>query len=180
MSAEIQKKRIGEFLAAEWSRLVRFVHARIADSAEADAEDIVQEVLEGIFERADVASPIADVAAYVYRSLANRVVDSLRARRSRRPHAPVSAALPQSLAESLPDARYEASALAERQEARERLFAAIDGLPPAQKAVLMATELEGASYRELADEWDEPIGTLLARKHRALRALRKTLEGGKE
>ena len=169
MSAEIQRKRIGEFLATEWTRLVRFVRARIADGADADAEDIVQDVLAGIFERADVTAPIVDVAAYVYRSLANRVVDSLRARR---PHAP--------LADALPDARYEASALTERQEARERLFAAIDGLPPAQKAVLVATEMEGASYRDLADEWDEPIGTLLARKHRALRTLRKTLEGGKE
>jgi DNA-directed RNA polymerase specialized sigma24 family protein len=48
----------------------------------------------------------------------------------------------------------------------------------------VATELEGASYRELAEEWDEPIGTLLARKHRALRTLRKTLgkslEGGRQ
>lgn len=178
MSAEIQKKRIGEFLAAEWTRLVRFVRARIADDADADAEDIVQEVLAGIFERADVTGPIVDLAAYVYRSLANRVVDSLRARRPRTPHAP-AARLTAALSEALPDARYEASALAERHEASERLFDAIDGLP-AQKAVLMATELEGASYRELADAWDEPIGTLLARKHRALRALRKKLEGGKE
>jgi RNA polymerase sigma factor (sigma-70 family) len=89
---------------------------------------------------ADVTGPIVDMAAYIYRSLANRIVDSLRARR---PHAP--------LADALQDARYEASALTERQEARERLFAAIDGLPPAQKAVLVATEMEGASYRDLAD-----------------------------
>jgi RNA polymerase sigma factor (sigma-70 family) len=167
VSAEAQKKRIGVFLAAEWNRLVGFVRARIADGAEADAEDIVQEVMTGIFERADVTSVIVDLTAYVYRSLANRVVDSLRARR---PAAP--------LQDVLPDARYEASGQVEREEAQERLFAAIDGLPEAQRAVLVATELEGASYRELAERWDEPIGTLLARKHRALRALRKTLEGG--
>jgi RNA polymerase sigma factor (sigma-70 family) len=167
VSAEAQKKRIGKFLAVEWNRLVGFVRARIADSAEADAEDIVQEVVTGIFERADVTSPIVDLAAYIYRSLANRVVDSLRARR---PSAP--------LEDALPDARYEASGQAERREARERLFAAIDRLPEAQRAVLIATELEGAGYRELSERWDEPIGTLLARKHRALRSLRKTLEGG--
>jgi DNA-directed RNA polymerase specialized sigma24 family protein len=69
VSAEIQKKRIGEFLAAEWTRLVRFVRARIADGADADAEDIVQDVLAGIFERADVSGPIVDMAAYIYRSL---------------------------------------------------------------------------------------------------------------
>jgi RNA polymerase sigma factor (sigma-70 family) len=167
VSAEAQKKRIGEFLAAEWNRLVGFVRARIADGAEADAEDIVQDVMTSIFERADVTSAIVDLTAYVYRSLAHRVVDAVRARR---PTAP--------LQDALPDSRYEASGQVEREEARERLFAAIDGLPEAQRAVLVATELEGAGYRELAERWDEPIGTLLARKHRALRALRKTLEGG--
>jgi RNA polymerase sigma factor (sigma-70 family) len=167
VSAEVQKKRIGEFLAVEWNRLVRFVRARIADSAEADAEDIVQEVMTGIFERADVTSPIVDLAAYVYRSLANRIIDALRARR------PAA-----HLEEALPDDRYEASGQAERKEQEGKLFAAIDMLPDAQRAVLLATEMEGASYRELSERWDKPIGTLLARKHRALRTLRKTLEGG--
>jgi RNA polymerase sigma factor (sigma-70 family) len=171
VSAEAQKRRIGEFLAVEWTRLVRYVRARIADSAEADAEDIVQDVMAGIFERADVTAPIVDLAGYVYRSLANRVIDALRARR---PHGP-AAALP---TDGLPDARFEASAQAEQAEQRERLFAAIDALPPAQRAVFLATEMEGERYRELAERWEVPVGTLLARKHRAVRSLRKALEGG--
>jgi DNA-directed RNA polymerase specialized sigma24 family protein len=41
--------------------------------------------------------------------------------------------------------------------------------------VLLATELEGASFRELAARWGVPIGTLLARKHRAVKSLRAAL-----
>jgi len=41
--------------------------------------------------------------------------------------------------------------------------------------VFLATELEGSSFRELAERWGVPIGTLLARKHRAVQALRSAL-----
>ena len=48
----------------------------------------------------------------------------------------------------------------------------------AQKAIVIETEFEGRSFRELADEWNIPIGTLLARKSRALQKIRKELEKG--
>ena len=66
----------------------------------------------------------------------------------------------------------------DREEASEAMFEAIEDLPEAQREVLVATELEGRSFKELAEEWNIPLGTLLARKHRAIRALRETLTGG--
>ena len=169
MSAETQKKRIAGFIAAEWTRLVGYVRAWIADSADRDAEDVVQDVIESLFEKADVTAPIADLSAYLYRSLRNRVIDLYR--RPKR-----AAEMP----EELSDLRYEASGDFDREVARTELFAAIDELPPAQREVLVATELEGRSFKELAEEWNTPLGTLLARKHRAIRALRETLTGGEE
>jgi len=168
MSADTQKKRIADFFATEWQRLVSYARSWIEDSADRDAEDIVQDVVVGIFERADVTAPIADLAAYVYRSLRNRIVDAYRTA----PHKAVA------LTEPVLDERYEASLAAEWKEDKERLFDAIESLAPVQKSVLVATELEGRSFRELSEEWNVPIGTLLARKHRAIHALRKTLEGG--
>jgi RNA polymerase sigma-70 factor (ECF subfamily) len=167
MSAQTQKSRIADFLSTEWNRLVGYVRSWIEDSAERDAEDIVQDVLASLFEKADVTAPIADLSAYVYRSLRNRIVDAYR--RPKRTTA---------LDEPVLDTRYEASGQVERQEDRDRLFEAIDSLVPAQRSVLVATELEGRSFRELSEEWDVPIGTLLARKHRAIHALRKALGGG--
>jgi RNA polymerase sigma factor (sigma-70 family) len=169
VSAETQKKRIAGFVATEWSRLVGFVRAWIADSADRDAEDVVQDVVENLFEKADVTAPIADLSAYLYRSLRNRIVDLYR--RPKR-----SAELP----EDLSDLRFEASETMDREEAREALFDAIEELPDLQREVLVATELEGRSFKELAAEWQTPIGTLLARKHRAILALRETLTGGIE
>ncbi len=167
MSAETQKSRIAGFIATEWNRLVGYVRAWIADTADRDAEDIVQDVLERMFEKADVSEPIADLSAYLYRSLRNRVIDLYRAPKR-------SAELP----EELTDLRFDVGEALEREEASQAMFEAIEDLPEAQREVLVATELEGRSFKELAEEWDVPIGTLLARKHRAIRALRETLTGG--
>jgi RNA polymerase sigma factor (sigma-70 family) len=164
VSAETQKRRIADFIGTEWHRLVGYVRAWIADTAELDAEDVVQDVLERMFEKSDVTEPIADLSAYLYRSLRNRVIDLYRKPKR-------SAELP----EEIEDLRMEVGEVLEREEATQAMFEAIEDLPEAQREVLVATELEGRSFRELAEEWEVPIGTLLARKHRAIRALRETL-----
>lgn len=167
MSAETQKKRIAGFIATEWHRLVGYVRAWIADAADRDAEDVVQDVLENMFEKADISEPIADISAYLYRSLRNRVIDLYR-----KPKREAE------LSVEIADTRFDVAEAMDREEESEAIFDAIEDLPEAQREVLVATELEGRSFKELAEEWNIPIGTLLARKHRAIRALRETLTGG--
>ena len=53
---------------------------------------------------------------------------------------------------------------------------AIDSLSSHERAVWIATELEGATYAELASQWNEPIGTLLSRKSRATKKLQALLQ----
>ena len=146
----------------------------LADEADSDAEDIVQDVLAGIFERADVTAPIADLSAYVYRALHNKIVDAYR-RRRRDVSLDAEDDEEGSLYDVLADLRFEGSAKQERKEIEDALFTAIDELPEEQRAVVMATELEGRKFRELSAEWNVPIGTLLARKHRAVKSLRAAL-----
>ena len=62
-------------------RLVRYVRRLIDDTAEKDGEDIVQDVALSLLARTDVLVPIESLSAYVYQSLRNRVIDSLRSRR---------------------------------------------------------------------------------------------------
>jgi RNA polymerase sigma factor (sigma-70 family) len=167
VSAERHRQRLSEFLAAEWRQLVRAARARLADTAELDAEDVVQDVALGLFESTGLAEPIRDLSAYVYRALRNRVVDQYRQRQR--------ALLVGQLPEELADVGTEAAGVQAGRELREVLFAAIDRLPAPQRAVFLATELEGSSFRELAERWGVPIGTLLARKHRAVKTLRVSL-----
>jgi RNA polymerase sigma factor (sigma-70 family) len=169
VSAETQRKRFADFVATEWHRLVGYARAWIADAADRDAEDVVQDVLASVFESDALSRPIADLSAYLYRALRNRAIDLYR--RPRR-----AAELPAEIA----DDRRDVGAALEREEDLEAMFEAIDELPEAQREVLVATELQGRSFKELSAEWGVPIGTLLARKHRAIRAVREALTGGVE
>jgi RNA polymerase sigma factor (sigma-70 family) len=176
MSTEIGKISIVEFLTTERGRLIRYVRHLIDDAAERDGEDIVQDVALNLFSRADVLMPIETLSAYVYQSLRNRVIDYLRRRRD-----VVSldesidengeSSLIQELSETLSDGEKEVT----RDELRKSIVSAIDQLPGEQKAVVIETELNGRSFRDLSREWGIPIGTLLARKSRALAKIRESL-----
>lgn len=158
--------KIQEFFRTEYSRWVRFVRRLIDDAADRDAEDIVQDVMLGIFDKADITVPIENLSAYIYRALRNRVTDMFRRKKD-------LASLAELVYESVEDA---ANAL-EQKELRETVVKAIDNLSDEQRAIVIATEFEDRSFRELSEEWEIPIGTLLARKSRALQKIRSELAG---
>ena len=58
---------------------------------------------------------------------------------------------------------------------REALLKALAELPPEQREVFVRHELEQESFKEISDDIDVPINTLLSRKHYAVKFLRKRL-----
>ena len=176
MSTDSRHKRLQDFLQTERKRLVGYVRNLIDDAAERDGEDIVQDVIVSIFSRGEITSPIEDLSAYVYQSLRNRVVDYFRKRREVVPFDAVNGDDPNlSLSNILYDPKYDAFDELYRSEIRERIFEAIDSLGDDEKAVIIETEFNGRTYRELSREWGIPMGTLLARKSRALGKIREAL-----
>ena len=167
--------KIVSLITNEREKWIGYVRRLIDDAAERDGEDIVQDVIANLFDRADITSPIENLTAYVYRALRNRVIDYLRKKRE-------SVSLDEgwsddealTLYDVLPDPQAgemdETSCL----EIRQNLFKALSVLTDEQKAVLVATELEGRTFRELSEEWGVPIGTLLARKSRAIQKIKDT------
>ncbi len=158
--------KLTDFFRRERLRLVRYVRSLIEDAGDRDAEDIVQDVMLSIFDKADVTIPIENLAAYVYQSLRNKVVDIFRKKKD-----------VMSLEEVICEAGSDPARQLERKELIESIFNGMDLLPPEQRAVLIATEFEGRSYRELSEEWNVPMGTLLARKSRALNKIKQELIG---
>jgi RNA polymerase sigma-70 factor (ECF subfamily) len=65
---------------------------------------------------------------------------------------------------------------------RERLARALERLPPRSREVLVLRELEGCSYKEIAEITGIPIGTVMSSLSRARDRLQKTVgaEGRKE
>ncbi len=168
---------IATYFLEHYLALLAFVRSLVADTAARDGEDMVQDVALSILNRAEVAVPIENLPAYVYRALRNRVIDEMR-----RPSGGVLSleadAAPGSdlrLSDVLADLRPDPASSVEREETRQSLYQAIDALPLEQKAVIIATEIQGHSYRELAEAWGVPMGTLLARKARGLKTMRARL-----
>jgi len=156
--------RAADFFRDKREAFIGYVRRRIDDAAEQEAEDIVQDVFLGLFDRADPTLPVQDLAAYVYKALKNKIIDRFRRRRETLP-----------LLEDVPDADDNPSLAYEKQETLEDVFAALESLSPDEKAVILETELQGRSFKELAGEWAVPVGTLLARKSRGLEKLRNKL-----
>ncbi|MBN1615624.1 MAG: sigma-70 family RNA polymerase sigma factor [Deltaproteobacteria bacterium] len=175
MSEQIKNMSIAQFLIAERSRLVSYVRRLIDDAADRDGEDIVQEVAASLLSRADILMPIEILSAYVYQSLRHRVIDYLRRRRNLAHFDETMEDEGNSHTQQISDVMADAEKELTRSELRRAIFEAVEGLPDEQKAVIIETELNGRSFRDLSRQWQIPIGTLLARKSRALAKVREAL-----
>ena len=171
------KGRIFDFFDTERRRFLRYVKSKMADISQMDAEDVVAEVMLTMLQRAERGSHVENLAAYVYRSLSNSAIDLAR-RRSRT----VSLqSFPEedsenSLLNYLADGSQDVYSETERREFMRRLILAVDSLEPKQRAVFIATEVKGLTFKELSIQWNEPMGTLLSRKCRAVKALKAQLQ----
>lgn len=64
---------------------------------------------------------------------------------------------------------------ATRSEERERIMRALDALPEHHRAIIMLGDLQGFTYREIAEVLDIPMGTVMSRLHNARKRLRDVL-----
>ena len=172
-----QDRQIAETVERERGRLREFIRRRVPDRE--DAEDLLQDVFFELVEAARLMRPIEQAGAWLYRVARNRIIDRFRKKKPEFPlAAPVRAGEDDvdtgSLEELLPsDAGPETDY--RRGVFLETLAAALAELPEEQRFVFVAQELEGRSFRELADETGVPVNTLLSRKRYAVLQLRRRL-----
>ncbi|HET8578439.1 MAG TPA: sigma-70 family RNA polymerase sigma factor [Methylomirabilota bacterium] len=76
---------------------------------------------------------------------------------------------------TMPDPGARPDQAAARTEQRERIRQALDALPPKARAIIMLSDVEGLSYREIADVLNCPIGTVMSRLHNARKRLKALL-----
>jgi RNA polymerase sigma factor (sigma-70 family) len=178
MNAEARYPAVAEFFQEEHGRLVGYVRRWLDEAADEEAEDIVQDVAVNIFNRGDITAPIRNLSAYVYRALKNRIVDYLRQKKLSlsldEPQTDNDARAP-TLADLLKDDSTAPQSELEKKEVHALLYQAIDSLKPEDRAIIIATDFEGRTFQDVAEDWDMPLGTLLARKARALKKIKNIL-----
>ncbi len=165
MQVKAQDQQIADVVTRERSRLGQFIRRRVPDPR--DAEDILQDVFSELVEANRRLMPIDHITGWLFRVARNRITDLFRKKK------PDELLHMEDLLPSLdagPDALYQQRALL------DELEVAIDDLPEDQRAVFVAHELEGRSFKDLAAETGVSINTLLSRKRYAVLHLRERLQ----
>jgi RNA polymerase sigma factor (sigma-70 family) len=172
-----EDQRISEVVKREQSRLRNFIRRRVPDPR--DAEDILQEVFYELVEANRLLMPIGHVTGWLFRVARNRITDLFR---KKKPESFSDTAVADEDDELLrledllpspaagPEALYACNALL------DELESAVDELPEEQRAVFVAHELEGRSFKEIAAETGVSVNTLLSRKRYAVLHLRERLQ----
>ena len=171
-----QNRDLSATVRRERGRLLAYIRRWIADAAE--AEDILQESFYELVLAYRMMQPVEQAGAWLARVARNRIIDRFR-RRGARPRATAHAEEGDAavgLAELLPAAEAGPEAAVMRAILLAEIEAALAELPREQREVFIAQELEGVSFRELAQRSGVSINTLLARKRYAVRYLRERLQ----
>lgn len=168
------KNALTAFFSKEKQRMVGFVDSFLTRTEDYSGEDIVQEVFLTFFTRQNDTLELENLPAYVYRSLRNRITDKKR-RDARVQYTSLDGE--DDLLNQLSDSKHPEDDYEEK-EAVETLFTALAELSPLEEEIVIRTEFEGTTFKELAEEKDIPLGTLLSKKKRALEKIKKNLPDG--
>ena len=154
----------------ERRKFIYYVRSLLSTTAQMDAEDIVHDVLTNILERTDPPAPEL-LLAYIFRSLKNRVIDYARTRKTMLSLDTQDIESQGQLVHAMEDRSPSALDLLQSEEGRRELFEALDMLSEIERQVIISHELEGSTFKELAQMWQMPINTLLSHKARAMKKL---------
>ena len=170
-------QRLTSIVQREQARLRNFIRRRVPNAE--DVEDILQDVFSELVEANRRLMPIDHVSAWLFRVARNRIIDLFRRRQPDRfgdatiaiddgELLRVEELLPSHAAG--PDAEYA------RHRLIEELNRAIGELPADQRAVFVAHEIDGLSFKQIALKTGVNVNTLLARKRYAVLHMRDRLQ----
>ncbi len=147
---------------------------------QADAEDLVQETYLRAYRGFGGFTEGTNLRAWLYRILTNTFINTYRARQRRPVESDLADVEDMYLYRRLPTL----DTLIASQSAEDQLFemltddevkAALEALPENFRLPVLLADVEGFSYKEIAEMLDIPIGTVMSRLHRGRKAMQKSL-----
>lgn len=175
-----QDETILNAVSAYRKKLYDFIRVRVRETA--DAEDILQDVFYELTASYRVLQPIEQMAAWLFRVARNKITDRYRK------HKPIlyddlhsgysEDGEERSFLEEILGAENDPGfGLVDNELIRESLLQALEELPQEQREVFIRHEIDQESFKEISEDLQVSINTLLSRKHYAIKFLRRKLAG---
>lgn len=169
-------KNISGLIGRFGKQLLGFIRRRV--SSQADAEDILQDVWYQLTTAVD-SEPIEQMSGWLFKVARNKIIDRYR---KKQPDS-LDLLLETGETDNGPDL---AAILLDKGQDPETdnlrslfwktLDGALDELPEEQRAVFVWNELDGLSFKEIAERTGEKVNTLISRKRYAVLHLRERLQ----
>jgi RNA polymerase sigma-70 factor (ECF subfamily) len=163
-----------EFMPALYSAALRMTHNS------ADAEDLVQETYLRAYRGFSSFTEGTNLRAWLYRILTNTYINSYRARQRRPDERQLEDVEDLYLYRRI-GAVEEAMAARSAEDELMDLFTddevkqALEDLPENFRLAVLLADVEGFSYKEIAEMLEIPIGTVMSRLHRGRKSMQKAL-----
>jgi len=144
------------------------------------AEDLMQETFLRVVRNIGSYEHDGRFESWLFRIAANLARDHARKRKRRGATATIdfSISAKDSSSYDLADLRQaDPAAEVDQREAQQRVNQSLARLSEADREIILLRHFSGLSFNEIAQMLGIPVGTALARAHRALRKLRRMLEG---
>ncbi|MHB1927891.1 MAG: sigma-70 family RNA polymerase sigma factor [Acidimicrobiales bacterium] len=145
-----------------------------------DAEDLVQETYLKAFRAFGGFEDGTNLKAWLYKILTNAFINSYRSRKRRPEQTELDEVEDLYLYRRLGGLEAVSFSRSAEEEVLDHFTdgdvkAAVESLPEQFRMAVLLADVEGFSYKEIADILDVPIGTVMSRLHRGRKALQKAL-----
>src|SRR5687768_14336529 len=146
----------------------------------ADAEDLVQETYLRAYRGFDGFEEGTNLKAWLYRILTNTYINSYRAKKRRPEETELDEVEDLYLYHRIGGLEAAMAGRSAEDELLDRFSEAevkeaVEDLPENFRMAVLLADVEGFSYKEIAEILDIPIGTVMSRLHRGRKALQKRL-----
>ena len=146
----------------------------------ADAEDLVQETYLKAYRAFNGFTEGTNLKAWLYRILTNTYINAYRAKKRRPEESDINDLENFYLYRRLGGLEGATAGRSAEDEVLDHFTEtevkeAIEALPEQFRMAVLLGDVEGFSYKEIAEILDVPIGTVMSRLHRGRRALQKRL-----
>lgn len=139
-----------------------------------DAEDLVQELLTRLYPKLKELQQVEELRPWLARSLHNLFIDTIRSRQ--RSALGKSESDSEAILEVVVDNNPSPADALDQQDQASQIALALESLSEAHRDLIIMHDVEGYTLPELTIIFEQPLGTLKSRLHRARKKLREQIK----